>query len=263
MSTALITGASSGIGAAFAQELAQRQTNLVLVARSADKLQELADKLQNQFNIKVEVIVQDLTEEKGSHRVFEMVKEKNLTIDLLINNAGMGDYGTFAERPLDKQVKIIQLNILPSVQLAHLFLQEMRDQGSGAIINVTSIAAFQPMPYISIYGATKAFLLSFSESLWAENKDYGIKVLALCPGPTESNFFEVAEVPRSMAENTTKASLTPAAEVVKDALKALDNNEHIVVTGGITNQFIVNLNRFLPRSIVTQIMKTILGKNQQ
>lgn len=118
------------------------------------------------------------------------------------------------------------------------------------------------MPYISVYGATKAFLLSFSESLSAENKDDGIKVLALCPGPTESNFFEVAEFPKSMAASTTKSPLTPAEEVVKDALKALDKNESFVVTGGIANQLIVNINRFLPRSIVAQTMKNILGKNK-
>lgn len=206
------------------------------------------------------IIVQDLTEEMAADQVFSTLIKKGLVIDLLINNAGFGDDGDFAERPLEKQYKMIELNVLTPVRLTYLFLQGMRERQSGGIINVASIAGFQPMPYLSIYGATKAFLLSFSEAIWAENKEKGIKVLALCPGPTESNFFETAEFPQSMASNRNTPQLTPAKDVAKAGLEALEKNECVVVTGGIANQLIVNLNRFLPRSIIAQMMKSIFGE---
>ncbi|NEP77145.1 MAG: SDR family oxidoreductase [Okeania sp. SIO3C4] len=246
MKTALITGASSGIGEIFAKELASRKNNLVLVARSEDKLQQLANKLQSQYQIQADVIVQDLTAPGATNSVFETVFQKGLTIDLLVNNAGFGDYGNFTERPLEKQVNMIQLNITALVELTHLFLPRMQQNKSGAIINVSSIGGFQPLPYMSVYGATKAFVLSFSEALWAENQDSGVKILALCPGPTESEFFQTAEFPKS-AGGSSMSKLTPAEEVVKDALQALEKNQSNVVTGGFLNQVIVNMSRLFPR----------------
>ena len=138
MKTALITGASSGIGETFAQELAARNTNLVLVARSEDKLHKLANQLQNQYKIQTDVIVQDLTAPAAAKTLFETVTQKQLIIDLLVNNAGFGDYGAFAQRPLEKQVNMIQLNITALVELTHLFLPGMQQRQSGAIINVSS-----------------------------------------------------------------------------------------------------------------------------
>ena len=255
MLTALITGASSGIGAAFAEELAKRQYNLILVARSEAKLQQLANQLQAQNKIQVEVLVQDLTLPTAASSVFDAVAQKGLVVDLLINNAGFGDYGDFSDRARQKQVEMIQLNIIALVELTHLFLAGMRQRKSGNIINVASIAGFQPMPYLSIYAATKAFVLSFSEAIWAENKDEGVRVLALCPGPTESDFFKVAEFPKSMASTTRKKSqLYPAQAVVLDALKALEKNQANLVTGGLANQIIVNLSRFLPRESLVKIV---------
>ncbi|MBE9167826.1 SDR family NAD(P)-dependent oxidoreductase [Pleurocapsales cyanobacterium LEGE 06147] len=143
METALITGASSGIGEAFALELAAKNTNLVLVARSEDKLNQLAQQLQGQFNIRAEVIVQNLTEPEAARTLFDRVERLGLSVDLLINNAGFGDYGAFADRPLDKQIEMIQLNITALVGLTGLFLPEMKQRGSGSIINVSSIAGFQ------------------------------------------------------------------------------------------------------------------------
>lgn len=261
MPTALITGASSGIGAAFAEELAKRQYNLVLVARSEAKLQELANQLQQKYQIQIDVFVQDLTKPHAAIAVFNAVKQKGLDIDLLINNAGFGDYGVFADRPREKQIDMIQLNITVLVEITHLFIQEMRQRKSGSIINVASIAAFQPLPYLSVYAATKAFVLSFSEAIWAENKNHGIKVIALCPGPTESNFFNVAEFPPAMANNGTN-SLTPAQEVVIDALKALEKNRSNIVTGGLANQIIANISRFLPRSALLTAMEKLFKLNK-
>lgn len=246
METALITGASSGIGEAFARELAAKNTNLVLVARSEDKLNQLAQQLQGQFNLQTEVIVQDLTEPEAAHTLFHRVERLGLSVDLLINNAGFGDYGAFGDRLLDKQIEMIQLNITALVGLTGLFLPVMKQRGSGSIINVSSIAGFQPLPYMSVYAATKAFVLNFTEALWAENKNSGVRFLALCPGPTESQFFQIAEFPASFGGKNSN-NMTPADEVVKDALKALEKNQSTLVTGGLENQLVVNIPRFLPR----------------
>ncbi len=256
MKTALITGASSGIGKAFAEELAARGSNLILVARSQDKLDQLAKQLQERTSIDVEVIVQDLTEPQAAQKVYKQVQDKGLTVNGLINNAGFGYYGPFAERELSKQLEMIQLNVTVLVELTHLFLSQMQTHRQGSIINVASIAGFQALPYLSTYAATKAFVLSFTESLWAENKDKGINCLALCPGPTESNFFEVADFPQSF-ENKNNGSLTSAKTVVKDGLNALEKNQANVVTGSITNKLIVNSSRFFPREFLLQAVEKV------
>ena len=261
MQTALITGASAGIGAAFARELAARQTNLVLVARSEEKLQKLAQQLQAQYKIQVDVVVQDLTAPAAAKAVFDAVTQKGLTIDLLINNAGFGEYGSFAELDGERQVKIVQLNILALVDLTHQFLPGMQQRRSGSIINMASTAAFQPMPYFSVYAASKAFVLSFSEALWAENHSYGVHVLAVCPGPTETNFFQEAGFPQSLVDVAAQ-NYTPSEVVVREALQALEKEQSTVVPGAIGNQVLANLHRFLPREALTSLWKTILGANQ-
>ncbi|MBD2665021.1 short-chain dehydrogenase/reductase SDR [Richelia sinica FACHB-800] len=253
MSTALITGASSGIGKAFAEELAARKTNLVLVARSGAKLQQIADELTEKFKIQVDVIVQDLTEPQATQTVFDVVENRGLTIDLLINNAGFGDYGDFAERDGERQVKMVQLNITALVDLTHKFLPLMRQRRSGSIINVASIAGFQPIPYLSVYAATKAFVLSFSEALWAENQNYGVKILVVCPGPTQTEFFTEAQFPSALAGSNNNKIATPET-VVKDALQALEKGESTVVSGGLQNQIIVNMHRFLPRESLVSLL---------
>jgi len=255
MATALITGASSGIGAAFAKALAASQTNLILVARSQDKLNSLAKQLQQQYPIQVEVWVQDLAIPGAATSVFEAITQKNLAIDLLINNAGFGTYGPFSESSLSKQLEMIQLNILSLVDLTYQFLPQMQQRGSGSIINLSSIAGFQPLPYMSVYAATKAFVLNFSEALWAENQDKGVKVIAVCPGPTQTNFFDIAgfdELASSSSEN--QRSATPES-VVRDALKALEGDASTVVTGGLPNQIIVNLPRLFPRDTLVKLVE--------
>lgn len=259
MSTALITGASGGIGKAFAEELAARQTNLVLVARSGEKLHEIATKLQQIHQVKVEVIAKDLTENNAINDVFDAIQKQELTIDLLINNAGFGDYGDFAESNAARQLNMIQLNIMALVDLTHKFLPLMRQRRSGTIINISSIAGFQPIPYISVYAATKAFVLSFSEALWVENRDYGVKVLVVCPGPTKTDFFTEAQFPENLAHANNKIA-TPE-QVVIDALQALEKGDATVVTGGVQNQIIVNLHRFLPRESMVSILAKQFKQN--
>jgi uncharacterized protein len=252
MSTALITGASGGIGKAFAEELAARKINLVLVARSEEKLNQLAKELQDKYNIQVDVIVKDLTEPNAAAAVFDVTKIKKLTIDLLINNAGFGDYGDFAERDGERQVKMVQLNILALVDLTHKFLPLMRQRRSGSIINVASIAAFQPIPYLSVYAASKAFVLSFSEALWAENRDYGVRVLASCPGPTETNFFTEADLPVSFAGKSSQISTSE--EVVHDALQALERGDSTVISASLVSKLMTNISKFIPRESLMNIL---------
>jgi len=254
MKTALVTGASSGIGEAFARELASRKTDLVLVARSQNKLEQLATELVTEYQIKTEVIVQDLTQANAGQLLFDKIGAKGLTIDLLINNAGFGDYGKFCDRPLAKQIAMVQLNITVLLELTGLFLPQMKQRGSGGIINISSIAAFQPLPYMSVYAATKAFVLNFTEALWAENKDSGVKILALCPGPTESEFFKRADFPDSFGGGNS-GSMVSSEEVVKDALKALAKNQSTIVTGGIGNQLIANVPRFVPRDFLVSAVE--------
>ena len=262
MSTALITGASSGIGAAFAEALAQRGMNVVLVARSEDRLFALANTLKSQYGIRAEVIVQDLTQPDAATLVYKSVEALGVEIDLLINNAGFGDYGVFGDRPRQKQLDMIQLNIAALVDLTHQFLPQMQERRSGSILNIASIAGFQPMPYFSVYAATKAFVLSFSEALWAENQSTGVHIMAVCPGPTESRFFEVADFPQvSVSEGQ---GIVAAEVVVQEALRALDNRQSNVVTGGMGNQMIVNAARFLPRqTLVNGIAKLFRPKSIQ
>ena len=253
MLTALITGASGGIGKCFAQKLAAKNTNLIIVARSEDKLNALAQELQQQYKINVEVIVKDLTEASAAREVFDATQAKGLTVDLLINNAGFGDYGEFVQTDCDRQIQMIQLNNIAVVALTHKFLPQMRERGSGSIINVSSIAAYQPLPYVSVYAATKAFVRSFSEALWAENRQYGVRVLVVSPGPTETNFFEEANFPPALARNA-KSMSTPE-EVVDEAMKALENGNAAVVVGGIASKFITGLSSVVPRETLLNVLE--------
>jgi uncharacterized protein len=251
--TALITGASYGIGAAFAQELAKQRTDLILVARSEEKLQRLAQDLTANFKIQTLVIRQDLAQLGAAEQVCQQVNQRGWQVDLLINNAGFGDYGEFAGRSLSRQSEMVQLNVQAVVELTHIFLLPMQQRGSGAIINVSSIAAFQPMPYLSVYAATKAFILSFSEALWAENRDRGIQVLVICPGPTETN-FAVASGLDQAPDVMPNQNLEDPKRVVKEAIQALQQGQSTLVTGGWQNQAIAQTARLAPRDLLAKFL---------
>ena len=253
MKTALVTGASSGIGETFAVELAKKNNNLVLVARSQDKLEQLASKLSSQYKIEAEVIALDLTEASARQTVFDTVRNKGITVDLLINNAGLGDYGAFSDRPLSKQMTAIELNIAAVVELTGLFLPLMQQRNSGAIVNVSSIAAFQPVPYMSVYAASKAFVLNFSEALWEENKDNDVNILVVCPGPTESKFYDRADFPED-ATGLNGMTMASAEKVVKETLQALEKGQSTAVVGGFANQIIANIPRLVPRDLLVSVV---------
>lgn len=254
MKTALVTGASLGIGATFAQALAKRKYNLILVARSQEKLEQLAQQLETDHQITTEVITQDLTLPNASQTVFDTVTAKGIQVDLLVNNAGFGDYGLFAETSLNKQLEMIQVNIAALTALTHLFLTPMRTRKEGGIINIASIAGFQPIPYMSVYAATKAFVLSFSEALWAENQDAGITVSCICPGPTETEFFKAANFPTSSATESAKNNNASPEEVVETALEGFEKKQATVITGGVVNQVIATLPRLLPREALVSVV---------
>lgn len=258
MKTTLITGASFGIGETFARKLAERGHNLLLVARSEDRLVQICSEVGRAANIRAEYFPLDLTESDAPRRLFEEAQKRELEIDLLINNAGFGSMGEFARMDPKRELNMIDLNVRALVELTYLFLQPMRERKTGAIINVASTAAFQPVPFMATYAATKAFVLSFSEALWEENRPYGIKVIALCPGVTETHFFEASSIQRPPG----RASQTPE-QVVDVALRALARGQGSVVSGWI-NRAAVLLERFVPRTIILRgigaVMRSHLEK---
>src|SRR5262245_48852034 len=240
MITTLITGASSGIGEAFARKLATRGHNLLLVARSEDKLIGLCNELGRSQNIRAQYVALDLSQPDSSARLFEETQKRDLQIDFLINNAGFGSMNDFAKLDLARELNMIDLNIRALVELTYRFLQPMRERKGGAIINVASTAGFQPVPFMATYAATKAFVLSFTEALWEENRPYGIKVMALCPGVTDTNFFAAAHIQKPPG----RVSQTPEA-VVDTALRGLKRGKSHIVSGW-TNYFMVESERLVP-----------------
>lgn len=252
MNTTLITGASSGIGEAFARKLAARGQNLLLVARSEDKLITLCNELGRSDRIRAQFVAMDIAKPESPARLLEETRKRDLQIDFLINNAGFGSMGDFAKLDLERELGMIDLNIRALTELTHLFLQPMRERKSGTIINVASTAGFQPVPFMAVYAATKAYVLSFSEALWEENRKYGVKVMALCPGVTDTNFFEASRMLRPPA----RTSQTPE-EVVELALRAIKRNKASVISGW-TNFFMVETERAVPRSFVLRIAGAVL-----
>jgi short-subunit dehydrogenase len=247
MNTTLITGASLGIGAAFARKLAGRGRNVFLVSRSEDKLIALCNELGRQTSIRAQYMALDLLEPDAPLRLFEEVKKRDLEIEMLVNNAGFGSMGDFVKLDLNRELEMIRLNVTSVVELTHRFLIPMRERKQGAIINVASTAGFQAVPYMATYAATKAFVLSFSEALWDENRAHGIHVMALCPGVTETNFFEAAGIDRPPMRTVQ----TPE-EVVETALRGLARKKTVVISGW-TNWFTVEAERVVPRSVVTKV----------
>ncbi len=247
MNTAIITGASSGIGEAFARKLAAQGRNVLLVARSEDKLITLCNELGRMNSIRAQHLALDLSLPESPAQLFAESQQRGLTIDLLINNAGFGAFGDFTSIDLQRQLNMIDLNIKTLVSLSYLFLPPMRERKQGAIINVASTAAFQPVPFMQTYAATKAFVLSFSEALWEENRAHGVTVMGLCPGVTETNFFEAARGEKPPA----RTSQTPE-EVVDTALSGLARQQGSIVSGW-TNFLMVEAERFVPRSLIVRM----------
>jgi short-subunit dehydrogenase len=244
----LITGASAGLGAEFARQCARRGEALVLVARRRDRLEALAAELGGAPHI----LVADLARAGAAPSLFAELEAEGLSVGTLINNAGFGLAGRFADQPLDRLSEMIDLNDRTLVELCHLALPAMRARGKGAILNVASTAAFQPGPNMAVYYASKAFVLSFTEALHHELKGSGIRVCALCPGPTTSEFSQVS----GSKSATLERMKGPADAVVRAGLAGLDRNQAVVVPGW-PNKLTSQMSRFLPRAAMRRIVGSI------
>jgi short-subunit dehydrogenase len=247
MNTTLITGASSGIGAAFARKFAALGRNVFLVARSEDKLITICNELGRMSGVRAQYFALDLSEPDAAARLFEETQKRGLEIDMLINNAGFGSMGYFDKLDRERELEMIELNVRALVDITYRFLKPMRERKQGTIINVASTAGFQPVPFMTTYAATKAFVLSFSEALSEENRPFGVHVMALCPGVTDTNFFEAAHVERP----PMRIAETPE-EVVETALRGLKRHKGAIVSGW-TNRLMVFSERFFPRFLIVRV----------
>jgi uncharacterized protein len=249
--TALITGASAGIGKALATEFAQGGYNLVLVARSAAKLQALAESLQAKHGITATVMVADLETPDGAQQLHAAVKAAGITLSALVNNAGAGTFAEFKDTPLAQDTGVMQLNMASLVILSKLFLPDLLAT-QGKILNTASTAAFQPGPYMAVYYATKAFVLSFSEAMGYELKGSGVTVTALCPGPTASDFQDRAHM---QASAMVKGKRLPSSEsVAASGYRALQRGQSVYIPG-VMNWLLAQSIRFTPRAVVLPLVQ--------
>jgi short-subunit dehydrogenase len=244
---ALVTGASAGIGVALAEELAAGGTHLLLTARRLDRLEKLAGELHKKHNVQTQVFAADLAKREAQQKIFDYTKERGLRIDLLINNAGFGQYGELQTVDRQRLIDMVEVNCTAVVHLTRLFLADMVPRRSGDILIVASTAAFQAVPYISTYAATKAFDLYFAEGLAEEMKPHGIRVCALCPGSTESEFHAVAG-----QEKFTTKKQESAEKVARTGLRALADGRSYVISG-LGNYLGAHSQRIVSRRMVTRV----------
>ena len=250
--TALITGATSGLGYEFVQLLAKDQYNLIIVARNEKKLNNIKAEFSH---LNVTSIAKDLSKANAIPELVEEIKEKQLQVDVLINNAGFGLLGKFDELSVEKQLEMIQLNISALTELTHAFLPKMIQRNTGKIMNVASTAAFQPGPLMAVYYATKAYVLSFSEALVEELNGTNVTVTTLCPGATKTNFGAVASVEKTkMFSNAMEAS-----KVAEQGYLGMQQGKRVIITGN-TNKIGATLAKFLPRSTGAKIAKYVAGE---
>lgn len=252
--TALITGASNGIGLELAYEHANNGGNLILVARNSKKLEEIKLNIETKFNVKVNIISKDLSVKNAALEVYNEVKNLNLQVDYLINNAGFGDFGMFVSTNWNKEEEMINLNITALTQFSKLFIKDMVARKNGKILNLASTAAFQPGPTMAVYFATKAYVLSFSEAVANEVKEFGVTVTALCPGPTESGFQTAASMDNAKLFKDKK--LPSSREVAIYGYNAMLKGKTVAIHGTL-NYILANAIRLLPRNLVTKITRSV------
>lgn len=247
--TVLITGGSSGIGLELAKIFAKDGYNLILVAIDMDKLNRVAEDLIKN-NIKVTVISKDLSQENAVSVIYKEIKDKEIVVDVLVNNAGFGTSGEFVKIDWEEERKELQVNIVALTELSKLFGKEMKERGEGKILNVASTAAFLPGPLMAVYYASKAYVRSFSEGLAKELESSGVVVSVLCPGPTETGFSKRAELENSRLFN---ASIMSASEVAKVGYGGLVRGERVIVVGW-KNWLVTKAINFVPRSLVLEMV---------
>lgn len=252
--TALVTGASAGIGVDLAECFAQDGYDLILTARSESALREVAERLAKAHGVRATPIAVDLGVPGGGERLASRIAEQGLSVDVLVNNAGFGHAGAFAGSDRATQLGMIDLNDRALVELTHIYWPGMIERKRGGVLNVASTAAFQPGPLMAIYYASKAFVLSFSEALWEEARDTGVKVSCLCPGPTVSKFRERAGTGKTRLGKTSRPMESmPVARMGYDAFQ---QNQRVKVTGGV-NAIMSRLVPYLPRSVVLKLVRSL------
>jgi hypothetical protein len=256
--TVLITGGSSGIGYALARVFAENSYNLVLAAKTKEPLVKAAEDLKS-FGTKVEIVVIDLAKPESPTQLYSELHKRQISIDVLINNAGFASYGSFIENDLDWELNEMQVNMVTLTHLTKLFARDMVKRKHGKILNVASTAAFLPGPLMAVYYASKAYVLSFSEALAEELRDTGVSVSALCPGPTNTGFVKRAQLQQS---KLFQGDIMQADDVAKAAFKGLMENQTVIIPG-IKNQFIVGAIKFVPRKFVPKVVKQMQAKEDK
>ena len=246
----LITGASSGIGLALAKLFAADGSELILVARREDRLQELAQRLKQQHGTQSTVIARDMAVEGSAEQLMTQLERDGIAVDVLVNNAGFGQLGRFQEIPRKRQTNMIDLNIRTLMELTHLCLPAMLERRSGAILNLGSTAAFQPGPNCAVYYATKAFVLSFSEALWQELQGTGVTVTCLCPGPTRTEFGEES---RMHDTPVFQHNAMDVDDVAQAGYHGLRRGKRLVMPG-VVNKLLATSVRLTPRSVILKVM---------
>lgn len=258
MATALITGASGGIGLELAKIFARDRYDLVLVARTEDKLQKLADELRGQHGVQVRVLPADLSRPGAPEDIGRTVRDEGLTIDFLVNNAGFGQMGRFHEADWPRQADMLQVNVVALTHLTRLFVPAMVERGSGRILNLASTAAFQPGPLMSVYYATKAYVVSFSEAIAHELRHTGVTVTALCPGPTTSDFQRAADMlGTKLADMGRRAT---AQQVAEFGYHAMMKGKRVAIHG-VLNSLLAQTVKFAPRPLVTATVERLSQKD--
>ncbi|HLM81166.1 MAG TPA: SDR family oxidoreductase [Terriglobales bacterium] len=255
--TALITGASFGIGLELARIFAREDYNLVLVARSADKLRQLASELEKAHGTRSLILAADLSEPGSPAYVLDQTSRADIQVDVLVNNAGFGQYGMFAENDLEECLRQIQLNVTTLTHLTRLYLPAMIERGSGRILNVASTAAFQPGPLMAVYYATKAYVLLLSEAIANELQGTGVSVTCLCPGPTATEFQKRANI---AGIRLTKYGAMDARTVAEDGYRALMAGKPVVISG-FRNWLVAQSVRFAPRRLATAVARKLQGSS--
>ncbi|QCR23719.1 SDR family oxidoreductase [Pontibacter sp. SGAir0037] len=258
-STVLITGASGGIGMELAEVFARNGHNLVLVARSEDKLYRLAMRYATNYKVYAKVIAADLSDPAAPQRLFDELKQANMVVDVLVNNAGVGNYGPFRETNLQKELDMLQLNVVALTHLSKLFLYQLPAGTPGKILNVSSVAAFLSGPYMAIYYASKAYVLSFSEAIKGELEKHNVTVTTLCPGPTDTDFKERANLDSS--SRFSAMFKEDAREVAEAGYTGLMKGENIVLPG-LKNKALPHLLKLVPRSILRNMVLKIQESRQ-
>ncbi len=253
MKTVLITGGSSGIGYSLAELFAKDKYRIIIVARDTQTLKKSADELKKEYDVDVVTISKDLSLQKSAQEIHSELTRKKIEVDILINNAGFGTFGFFEKQILSSQEAMIALNITSLTQLTHLFLQDMIKRKSGKIMNVASTAAFQPGPLMSVYFATKAYVLHFTEALANETRKTGVSMYAFCPGPTLTNFQKRAQMRIEDIEKRSSFFMT-AKRAADIAYKGLEKNKTLIIPGW-KNKILSIIVQFLPRSFVVRAMR--------